>query len=143
MPRYFRRWKQSTVGDFVKGLFESRTYEDMPLPIACGQTISQPSVVGLMTQALKGAATRQGFGGRHRLWLSGRDPVATGAPRLYCGPFQPSGPRGFRDLSQARSEQCHRLYRRWQPWSCPTKPRLTVSSLPQPPRIPPAPSWRS
>ena len=25
----------------------------MPLPITCGQTISQPSVVGLMTQALK------------------------------------------------------------------------------------------
>jgi len=25
----------------------------MPLPIACGQTISQPSVVGLMSQALK------------------------------------------------------------------------------------------
>jgi len=40
-------------GLFVKGLFENRTYEDMPLPIACGQTISQPSVVGLMTQALK------------------------------------------------------------------------------------------
>jgi len=40
-------------GHFVKGLFENRAYEDMPLPIACGQTISQPSVVGLMTQALK------------------------------------------------------------------------------------------
>lgn len=40
-------------GDFVKGLFEERAYEDTPLPIACGQTISQPSVVGLMTQALK------------------------------------------------------------------------------------------
>ncbi|NVK46147.1 MAG: protein-L-isoaspartate(D-aspartate) O-methyltransferase [Rhodobacteraceae bacterium] len=39
-------------GDFVKGLFSERAYEDMPLPIACGQTISQPSVVGLMTQAL-------------------------------------------------------------------------------------------
>lgn len=39
-------------GDFVKGLFEERAYEDTPLPIACGQTISQPSVVGLMTQAL-------------------------------------------------------------------------------------------
>ncbi|MCI2398680.1 protein-L-isoaspartate(D-aspartate) O-methyltransferase [Aliiroseovarius subalbicans] len=37
---------------FVKGLFSERAYEDMPLPIACGQTISQPSVVGLMTQAL-------------------------------------------------------------------------------------------
>ncbi|MEZ5778481.1 MAG: protein-L-isoaspartate(D-aspartate) O-methyltransferase [Paracoccaceae bacterium] len=40
-------------GDFVTGLFAERAYEDMPLPIACGQTISQPSVVGLMTQALE------------------------------------------------------------------------------------------
>lgn len=40
-------------GDFVRGLFADRAYEDMPLPIACGQTISQPSVVGLMTQALE------------------------------------------------------------------------------------------
>ncbi len=39
-------------GRFVTGLFADRAYEDMPLPIACGQTISQPSVVGLMTQAL-------------------------------------------------------------------------------------------
>ncbi len=40
-------------GDFVRGIFTDRAYEDMPLPIACGQTISQPSVVGLMTQALQ------------------------------------------------------------------------------------------
>ena len=39
-------------GDYVRGLFAERAYEDMPLPIACGQTISQPSIVGLMTQAL-------------------------------------------------------------------------------------------
>ena len=39
-------------GPFVRGLFAERAYEDMPLPIACGQTISQPSVVGLMSQAL-------------------------------------------------------------------------------------------
>jgi 5'-nucleotidase len=39
-------------GAFVKGHFADRAYEDMPLPISCGQTISQPSVVGLMTQAL-------------------------------------------------------------------------------------------
>lgn len=38
---------------FVTGIFEGRAYEDMPLPIACGQTISQPSIVGLMTQALQ------------------------------------------------------------------------------------------
>ena len=40
-------------GRFVRGYFTGRAYEDMPLPIACGQTISQPSVVGLMTQALR------------------------------------------------------------------------------------------
>lgn len=40
-------------GAFVRGHFAARAYEDMPLPIICGQTISQPSVVGLMTQALK------------------------------------------------------------------------------------------
>ncbi|WP_294620343.1 protein-L-isoaspartate(D-aspartate) O-methyltransferase [uncultured Roseovarius sp.] len=40
-------------GPFIRGYFAERAYEDMPLPIACGQTISQPSVVGLMSQALK------------------------------------------------------------------------------------------
>ena len=38
---------------FVKGLFSDRAYEDMPLPIGAGQTISQPSIVGIMTQALR------------------------------------------------------------------------------------------
>lgn len=37
---------------FVRGLFQDRAYDDTPLPISCGQTISQPSVVGIMTQAL-------------------------------------------------------------------------------------------
>lgn len=40
-------------GPFVRGIFAQRAYDDTPLPIACGQTISQPSVVGLMTQALE------------------------------------------------------------------------------------------
>ncbi len=39
--------------DFLEGIFQERAYEDTPLPIACGQTISQPTVVGLMTQALE------------------------------------------------------------------------------------------
>jgi protein-L-isoaspartate(D-aspartate) O-methyltransferase len=37
---------------FLTGIFQQRAYEDTPLPIACGQTISQPSVVALMTEAL-------------------------------------------------------------------------------------------
>jgi protein-L-isoaspartate(D-aspartate) O-methyltransferase len=39
-------------GIFVTGTFAERAYEDTPLPISCGQTISQPSVVGMMTEAL-------------------------------------------------------------------------------------------
>lgn len=37
---------------FVDRAFRDRAYDDIALPIACGQTISQPSVVGVMTQAL-------------------------------------------------------------------------------------------
>lgn len=37
---------------FVQGNFAEQVYDDTPLPIGCGQTISQPSVVGHMTQAL-------------------------------------------------------------------------------------------
>ncbi|MCY4151591.1 MAG: protein-L-isoaspartate(D-aspartate) O-methyltransferase [Aestuariivita sp.] len=39
--------------EFVQGIFSDRAHEDLPLPIDCGQTISQPSIVGLMTQALQ------------------------------------------------------------------------------------------
>jgi len=38
---------------FTPDLFKDRSFEDSALPIACGQTISQPFIVGLMTQALK------------------------------------------------------------------------------------------
>src|SRR4051812_40639153 len=38
---------------FTPELFKARAFEDSALPIACGQTISQPFMVGLMTQALK------------------------------------------------------------------------------------------
>ncbi len=37
---------------FVPGRFRDRAYEDTPLPIGHGQTISAPDVVGYMTQAL-------------------------------------------------------------------------------------------
>ena len=51
--RVLTAMEQVDRADYVKGTFADRAYEDMPLPIACGQTISQPSVVGLMTQALQ------------------------------------------------------------------------------------------
>jgi protein-L-isoaspartate(D-aspartate) O-methyltransferase len=51
--RVLTAMEQVNRADYIKGTFADRAYEDMPLPIACGQTISQPSVVGLMTQALQ------------------------------------------------------------------------------------------
>ncbi len=46
-----------TLGVFTpeesKELRRDRAYEDTPLRIGCDQTISQPSVVGIMTQALR------------------------------------------------------------------------------------------
>jgi len=38
---------------FVPDRFGDQAYDDRPLPIDCGQTISQPLIVALMTQALK------------------------------------------------------------------------------------------
>lgn len=51
-PRVLEAMERIDRGFFVRGQFADRAYEDTPLPIPCGQTISQPSVVGLMTQAL-------------------------------------------------------------------------------------------
>jgi len=51
--RVLTAMERTDRAEFVReGLFADRAYEDMPLPIARGQTISQPSVVGLMTQTL-------------------------------------------------------------------------------------------
>jgi len=52
-PAVLQAMERVDRGAFVRGHFAARAYEDMPLPISCGQTISQPSVVGLMTQALE------------------------------------------------------------------------------------------
>ncbi|MBF9036563.1 protein-L-isoaspartate(D-aspartate) O-methyltransferase [Rhodobacterales bacterium HKCCE2091] len=50
--RVLKAMEKVDRGLFVEGHFGPHAYDDMPLPIACGQTISQPSVVGLMSQAL-------------------------------------------------------------------------------------------
>lgn len=51
-PAILRAFERIDRGLFVTGIFAERAYDDTPLPIGCGQTISQPSVVALMTEAL-------------------------------------------------------------------------------------------
>ena len=51
-PKVLTAIEQTPRDLFVPDLFQERSWEDSALPIACGQTISQPLIVGLMTQAL-------------------------------------------------------------------------------------------
>ncbi len=77
--------------EFVPEALRARAYEDRPLPIGYGQTISQPYIVALMTDLLEPAAgdrvleigrRRQGARDRHRLRLSGGGPGRVGARGL-------------------------------------------------------------
>ena len=52
-PKVLAAIEQTPRDLFVPQLFQERAWEDSALPIACGQTISQPFIVGLMTQALQ------------------------------------------------------------------------------------------
>ena len=51
--RVLTAFEQTPRDAFVEPAFSDRAYADSALPILCGQTISQPSVVGIMTQALQ------------------------------------------------------------------------------------------
>lgn len=51
-PRVLTAFEKTPRDVFVEGPFADRAYDDSALPITCGQTISQPSVVARMTEAL-------------------------------------------------------------------------------------------
>ncbi len=52
-PRVVAAMARVPREQFVPAPLRARAYEDRPLPIGHGQTISQPGVVGLMTQLLQ------------------------------------------------------------------------------------------
>jgi protein-L-isoaspartate(D-aspartate) O-methyltransferase len=51
--RILRAMEQIPRQRFVPQSYQSQSYSDGPLPIDCGQTISQPYIVALMTQELQ------------------------------------------------------------------------------------------
>ena len=59
-PRVLAAMESVDRAVFVHEKFLDQAWEDQALPIDCAQTISQPYVVGLMTQALQ-------VGPRHRV----------------------------------------------------------------------------
>ena len=56
-PRVLRAMTKVRRQDFVAKELRARAYEDHPLPIGYGQTISQPFIVAFMTQELKPKST--------------------------------------------------------------------------------------
>lgn len=52
-PAVARVMEQIPREAFVPEIFRERAYEDLALPIGYHQTLSQPGIVGVMTQALK------------------------------------------------------------------------------------------
>ncbi len=52
-PEVMKVMEKTPRDVFLEGIFRDRAYEDRPLPISCGQTISQPSLVAKMTEALE------------------------------------------------------------------------------------------
>ena len=130
-------------GVFVKGLFADKAYEDMPLPISCGQTISQPSVVGLMTQALhvspRDKVLEVGTGSGYQAAI-----LSELARRVYTVDRHRRLVREAQEIfADAGPDQHHRPVRRWQPSACPTRRPLTASSSPRRRKTRPGRSWRS
>ena len=52
-PQVIEAMRQVPRHCFVDDALQSRAYGDFPLPISAGQTISQPYIVALMTEALQ------------------------------------------------------------------------------------------
>ncbi len=52
-PRVLKAFQKIPRHHFVSEKYLDRAYEDFPLPIGAGQTISQPYMVALMTQCLE------------------------------------------------------------------------------------------
>ena len=71
---------------FVDEALASRAYEDIALPIGMGQTISQPFIVALMTQAIVAAADAvPSAGNRYRVRISDRGARFARLARIFRG----------------------------------------------------------
>ena len=52
-PRILNTMEKISREKFISNTFIERSFEDIPLPIACNQTVSQPSLVALMLDQLQ------------------------------------------------------------------------------------------
>ena len=79
-PRVLDAMREVPRHLFVDAGSQAQAYDDRPLPIGEGQTISQPYIVAVMTRALERPTRPSRARDRHRLRLPDRHPRAAGAP---------------------------------------------------------------
>ena len=98
---------------FVDEVLAEQAYNDNPLPIDRQQTISQPYIVALMSEAME--LTGQGKGSRDRLRfrVSNRHPCRTGREGLFHRTYRGSRDPGEEDSRFAELLQCGYPGRRW------------------------------
>ena len=77
--------------EFVPAEARAEAYDDNPLPIGHGQTISQPYIVAFMTEALGLRGRRDRAGGRDGLGLPGRRARGDRGPGLHDRDRRPAG----------------------------------------------------
>ena len=98
---------------FVDPAFAGHAYQDIALPIECGQTISQPYVVAFMTEKLAPRGEPQGAGDRHRVRIPGSGPLASLRSHLHRRALARAAEGCRPPLRQARHYQRHHHHRRW------------------------------
>ena len=93
-PRVLAAMRAVPRHRFVDPSQAANAYDDRPLPIGHGQTISQPYIVAYMTELLRLAARSQGARSRHRVRVSGGGAGRDRARGLHHRDRQVAGRRG-------------------------------------------------
>ena len=96
---------------FVPVELQELAYEDLPLPIGCGKTISQPFIVALRPARDRG--TGQDPRDRHRAWLSGGDPHGVGLAGFLGRNHRGAGQGGGTPAARHGLRQRAAADRRW------------------------------
>ena len=93
-----------------------QAYADHPLPIGEGQTISQPYVVALMTEALQLRPSDRVRGDRHRLRLPGGGAGGSGAGGVHHRDPQAPCRIGGEEIARTWLSESAREIRGWLFW---------------------------
>ncbi len=114
-PRLLQAMADIPRHEFVDPRYRDQAYEDHPLPIDAGQTISQPYIVALMLELLQLEPSSKvleiGTGSGYQAAV-----LSQLAGHVYTVERHPELARqAARDVVPSRADECQRADRRWRP----------------------------